>query len=573
MTARHVTTVRRIATALVLASIAVGVRVPPGSGQPATPGMSQTPGVTQLGLISPDQTTFAPARSAGVRAVKILADWNAIEAQRGAPSWADLDRAVAGAVREGLAPIVVLAYTPRWASIGTGADLTRAEIYSRQPPRDLKDWERFVDTAAGRFRGRVSQWQVWTQLGLPHFRGTGSEYLALLQTARARLRASDPAARVVMAAPTGVDLGFLVRVAQEASGAFDVITLTPQGFSPESLLRPLAVLGQRVRSAGKALWLDWNPDGAAVPADRSAGFWARLLVVSQATGIERLFAGDPSRLAGELRQAAAVLAGRPYAGYLVRDPDVYALVFGTGPDAVLLGWATAEGRVLELPGAQGLKVTTVDGQPAPVEVRDGRGIVRLGLTPVVASGFPAALVDEARTTAANRGPLVPIVTPDRDYSRQTEVSARLARVGEERGLYNLPYRSRSNGAVEPVEIGGVEAVQTSVTRQVIYVYFDIDDTFLYFVEGRVAVEITVEVRGARADRQVGFNLLYDSTGGYRFTPWQWIDARDGWVSYTIRLTDANMANTWGWDFAINTAGNRAEDLIVRSVTVRKAANS
>ena len=78
-------------------------------------------------------------------------------------------------------------------------------------------------------------------------------------------------------------------------------------------------------------------------------------------------------------------------------------------------------------------------------------------------------------------------------------------------------------------------------------------------------------RSARAPRQVGFNLLYDSTTGYRFTPWQWVDVRDGWATYTIRLTDANMANTWGWDFAINTSGNRAEDLTIRSVTVRKGA--
>jgi len=51
--------------------------------------------------------------------------------------------------------------------------------------------------------------------------------------------------------------------------------------------------------------------------------------------------------------------------------------------------------------------------------------------------------------------------------------------------------------------------------------------------------------------------------------WQWVDVKDGWISYSIRLTDATFANTWGWDFAINAAGNRSEDPVVRSVTVRK----
>ncbi len=48
-------------------------------------------------------------------------------------------------------------------------------------------------------------------------------------------------------------------------------------------------------------------------------------------------------------------------------------------------------------------------------------------------------------------------------------------------------------------------------------------------------------------------------------------AVSGWVTHTIRVTDANFANTWGWDFAINAAGNRSEDLIVRTVSVRKGA--
>jgi hypothetical protein len=94
---------------------------------------------------------------------------------------------------------------------------------------------------------------------------------------------------------------------------------------------------------------------------------------------------------------------------------------------------------------------------------------------------------------------------------------------------------------------------------------------LYFAEGRRPVEIVIEVLGASAPQQVGFNLLYDSVGGYRFTPWQWVETREGWTTYTIRLNDASMANTWGWDFAINTAGNRAADLVIRSVTVRKGA--
>jgi hypothetical protein len=331
-----------------------------------------------------------------------------------------------------------------------------------------------------------------------------------------------------------------------------------------------------MHSSGKAIWVEWAPaaeapNGIGGAAD-ATGQWARILSIAQAAGVDRLFVADPARVAGDLREIGALLAARPFLGYLVRDPDVYAAAYGGGADAVLVAWATAGGRTLEFPASPLLRVTTVDGHSAPAEVRGGRASIALSMAPQVISGIPQVLVDEARATALAHGPMLPVPGSERDFSRSAEVSAHLGRVGEEHGLYNLPFRSRPNGAVEAVEVGGVEAVQTSVARQAIYVYFDIDDTFLYFAEGRVPVEITVEVWGARAPRQVGFNLLYDSTSGYRFTPWQWVDTNPGWVTYTTRLTDANMANTWGWDFAVNTSGNRSEDLVIRTVTVRKGGS-
>ncbi|MDR7542888.1 MAG: hypothetical protein QN120_01405 [Armatimonadota bacterium] len=524
--------------------------------------------VVQLGLVSSDASTYRAARAAGARVVKVLADWNVLEPQRGRLSWTDQDRLVAAAIGEGLAVVMVLAHTPRWASVGTGADLNRVDIYSRQPPRDVRDWERFVGAVAERYRGRVADYQVWTRLGLPDFRGTGTEYLALLQAARTRVRAADPAARIVMATPVGVDLGFILGVAERAPAAFDAASLVPEGFAPERLLRPLSVLSQRLRPLGKAVWMDWLPEEAASQA-ASADLWARLLAVAAAGGVQRVFAAAPAQIGVGLHQAASVLLAEPLLGYLQREPDVYAVVLGSGAAASAVVWATAEGRTLELPAVPA-RATTIDGRPVIPEAREGRAVLRLGLEPLVVHGIPVALIEEARATAA-RSPMLPVVAADRDYGRRTEVYARLGRQGEERGLYNLPYRSRRGGAVEPVEVGGAEAVKTSIARQVVYVYFDVDDTFLYFEEGRTPIEVSVEVWGARATRQVGFNLLYDSIGGYRFTPWQWVDVRDGWTIHTVRLTDARMANTWGWDFAINAAGNRTEDLIVRTVTVRKGA--
>jgi len=103
----------------------------------------------------------------------------------------------------------------------------------------------------------------------------------------------------------------------------------------------------------------------------------------------------------------------------------------------------------------------------------------------------------------------------------------------------------------------------------VYVYFNVDDTFAYFVDGRYDLVVTLQVHRASAAQRVGFNLMYDSMTGYRFSPWQWVDAGDGWATYTVRLTDAAFAKTWGWDFAVNAAGDQKEPLVVRSVSVAR----
>jgi hypothetical protein len=566
----------RLACVLILVlAIAAGPLAPWRSSRAAAAAVAPSPSapgagsVTALGIGLKASSSTQPQGTGRGRFAKVLADWSIIEAQRGTFAWNALDAAVTAASRDGTTPTVILAHTPRWATVGTGMDLSRPEIFTRQPPRDAGAWDRFVGAAAARYKDRVKDWQIWTQLGLPYFRGTGQEYAALVQSAHRRLRAADGTARVAMATPTGVDLTFIVRASQELGASLEAVNLTAQGFAPEALLRPFAVVARRVRPQGKAVWLDWAPNGTA-GGDRT-GAWLRLLAVAHASGVERVFTAGAGTGDQDLRQAAAPLGTRSYTGHLTRDPDVYAVVFGEGADALIVAWATADGKTLEI-AAPAVRAQNADGQAARTEVRDGRTLVSLSLAPILISGIPGVVVEEAKA-AAGRGPMVPVVASNRDYGQGTEVSAVLGRTGgEERGLYNMPFRSRRNGAVEVVEAGGVEAVRTSVSRDVVYVYFDVDDTFMYFVEGRTPVEITIEVWGASAERQLGFNLLYDSTNGYRFTPWQWVDVREGWVKYTVRLSDVSMANTWGFDFAINASGNRSSDLTIRSVVVKKLSN-
>jgi hypothetical protein len=271
---------------------------------------------------------------------------------------------------------------------------------------------------------------------------------------------------------------------------------------------------------------------------------------------------DPPLAASALQLFVSHVGGKIPAGHLV-SPRALALVFGQ-TNSTAVAWSAEGGGELPVSGT-GLTVITSTGE---TQTRDGQGALPLRPDPVILTGLDAALVAAARPLTS------PGVWPPgaRDYSTATEVMARLGRVNVEEGLYNARFRTRRNGALDAVDVDGTEAVRTSAGRDIIYAYFDVDDSFMFFVNRRHPVEIVVEVRGASGPRQLGFNLFYDSMTDYRFTEWQWVEPQDGWVTYTFHLPDAAFANSWGWDFAINAAGNRREDLTIRSVTVRKPAS-
>ena len=148
----------------------------------------------------------------------------------------------------------------------------------------------------------------------------------------------------------------------------------------------------------------------------------------------------------------AALEALPFTGYLVREPGVYALVFGAGDRAALLAWRSEGQTALEVPVLPTARVVTLDVRPVALSA-EGEVSLTLGPVPVFVSGVGAALVEEAKAALAQRGPLLPVVPAERDFSQSSEVSLRLGRETVERGLYSV-LRARRNGAVEAVEVNG-----------------------------------------------------------------------------------------------------------------------
>lgn len=531
---------------------------------PAAPAILPVP----IGFSAGEGADFPMLRDVGASVVKLTADWSEIESRQGTRVWGGLDDAVNAARGVGLRVVLVLFGTPRWASPATGEELNDPSIYARQPPRKLEDWEGFVTAAAERYKDRVRDWQIWPGRGLPLFRGTTREYIALLRAARVFIKAADPGARVILSTPFGLDLVDLRSLLTDAPDDFDVILLTPRGVSPDALLRPLGALRERVLGgSSKALWLEWDPYSYGLRSSWP-GHLVKLQALAKAFGIEQLiWRGDASAITQVVLGGLALRVGRrPYAGYLTRQRAL-VLVFGDR-DPAAVAWTGVGEEIVGVEGP-GTKAYTATGDVRPVVTEGDMHRVAVSNEPVVFTSASPAWVEEAQK--AQQTGAAPALPPAVDFSGAAQVAATLGRANVERGLYNQRFRASLNEATDVIEVDGVEAVRSDNSKERVYLRFDVDDTFLFFVDGRAGAEITVEVRGASAAQQLGFNIWYDSMSGYRFTPWQWVEATPGWVSYTFRLSDAAFADTWGWDFAINAVGNRIENLIIHSVTVKKVA--
>jgi hypothetical protein len=489
----------------------------------------------------------------GVEWVRVTADWSVLEPQRGAFSWGGLDSELRQAAAHGLHVVLLLERSPQWAAMTPDAP---APVWRHQPPRQVSDWAAFVAAAAQRYRGRVAAWQVEPSLDLADFRGTTRDYEEMLHAVRVTVGRVDPGALVVAAAPGGLDLPYMQMMLRTDGNDFDAIMLYPRGRQPGEVLRALGTVRARIlHDARHQLWLN---------GVQAWGAPVQLAAVGLANGVTREFwpTFDPA-----VATAMRYLDGARFVGRLDRGPGVTALVFERAGAPIVVAW-TATGTVpvpLLTVGPAALVGPT--GQPL-VMPAGAPGTVMLGTDPVFITNPDAAVADEAARTAA-REPIAIPVDPSDDFSNVDTVSAQLGVPGEEHGLYHKRLRGLPSGNVVPVTIDGSPAVRTDPTTDGVYVYFNLADSFAYFNDGRYDFVISVEVHQASAPQLVGFNLMYDSMTGYRFTPWQWVDAGSGWATYTFRIFDADFSKTWGWDFAVNGAGDRKEALVVRSVTVKR----
>jgi polysaccharide biosynthesis protein PslG len=162
-------------------------------------------------------------RAAGINWVRIDVGWSSLESSRGRyASWyaRRLDHCVSWARARGIKVLADVLWTPSWANGGQGANV---------PPQNASDFGDAAGWMAGRWKGRISAWEIWNEPDQDDFwTGTVQQYVALLKAAYPRIKAADPGALVVTAGVTNQDTDFL-RLAYQAGwqGFFDVLATHP----------------------------------------------------------------------------------------------------------------------------------------------------------------------------------------------------------------------------------------------------------------------------------------------------------------------------------------------------------
>jgi len=536
------------------------------------------PGAVVSTDLSPSQLESQIARLAadGVPAIRARFDRCLIERQRGKYDWQKTDVLARAAAKHRLALVVTLTGTPPWASWGSKG--LKDDVRKRRVPADWTCYRAYVKAAALRYRKQVRGWQVWEQPNLPTFRGTQGDYLLLLTNTSQAVRAVDPKARIILSEPGGVDLGFVRRIAGgSARKAFNAIALYPGELPPAALIRPLRVLRERVLGGSPialyvASWPALSQDGSAT---------AYGCAVATALGVETAFvdqgASGNAALPASLRRAS-------YLGAVSLAPEVPTLLLedsnhqhtlmaltDRNEDKIALSAPDCAGERgviclnLEPKTAAQVRVTDVDGKAiaATHSAQDDAYAPRHG----------GLLVTDLPTDSFTQD-ISPTPEPpcDRALARAEEVRISFGRDSKESGIYNEALRARSGGAVEAMTWRNRPCVCTRMSPDINqtnpWIYLDVGDCYAFYLEGKVPVEVVVEVAEVDSPESAGFNLCYDSVTGYRFSDWQWVNAGKGWHKYRFTLNDASFANRAGYDLRINAAGSK-EDIKVASVTIRK----
>ena len=217
---------------------------------PPVPGVDASPfGAQTVWPSDPDLVTILDRmQEAGIRWARFdLCWWGLCESVKGVynftsptvsgwENW-NTDRAITLLRDRGIEPFPILCYGNDHYDNGQGP-------YSDE---GRKAFGNYCYEAAGRYRGRVSYWEIWNEPNIEMFWGRSpdpEDYAKLVRVAAGRIREANPEAVIAGGATAGVDFSFLETCFQNGMlEDVDIVTVHPYRFSsPESVNSDLATI-------------------------------------------------------------------------------------------------------------------------------------------------------------------------------------------------------------------------------------------------------------------------------------------------------------------------------------------
>ena len=502
-------------------------------------------------------------------------DWGALEPEPGKWAWGPLDEQMKFLDGHKFVYGAILAGNPKWNTKDAPGTL---------PVHNLPGWSNYVSELAKHVKGKVKRFEVWNEP--PNFTGkdqTPADYAKLVVASYDALKAVDPTYLVGLAAKSA-HVNYLEQVIRAgAKDHFDYVVLHPyevlDGVADDAgsesvymhivpTVRKMLAAQNPVKADVPVIFTELGSD-AKRGADRQAHALVKDYTMGIAQGVECIqwFEGrdgdsGPMGLLddkGKPRPAYAAMGrmiehfGRHpnYLGWVLLNDKHYGFVFQGAAGTVLATWVSGgKPEVLDF----GREVTIANPLTGNVVVAKS---YELTVAPRLILGVPEALVARAKASRAKPFPW------GGDYTDAKSVSIAFGETTVEKGLHT---RSGSAVAEAVVAYGGPARAGNIPGGSA----FIVDPNFLSYAAA--PIEISAVVRRNPANDNAGFKLVYESPTGFKTAGgWYTVPDNKEWHTVKWRIEDPQFVNYWGFNFNLESDGDKYSKYFLRSVTVTKLA--
>ncbi len=511
----------------------------------------------------------------GVRELRSIAtSWGAVESKQGAFDWKNLDEQLGYLSQHQITTGGLLLGSPSWNTLDKPGSL---------PVNNIAGWSNYVSEIVKHTKGRIQHWEVWNEP--PNFTGkdqTPTDYAKLVVAAYDAAKAADPSCLIGLAAKSA-HVNYLEQVIKAgAKDHFDYITLHPyevlDGIADNKGTEPIfmnivPVVRKMLASQNPAklnvpiIFTELGCDAKHKGEDTQAHALVKAYTMSIAQGVQCIQwfegrdgdCGPMGLMDGKARPRPAFTAiaqmikhlGQypQYLGWVILNGKHYGFVFHGVHGTVLVAWAGRDDEV-RLDGM----VKVVNPLTGSVTSSDQFTLTK---APVMILGVPDSIVKQAKSSL---GKLLPW---GGDFTKAKSVSITIDGEQQEHGLHTLS----GDALAKAVIAYGGSARAGNVPGGNLFI---VDPGFLSYTSE--PIEIAVVVRRNESNENAGFQLVYESTSGFKTAKPGWYTVPDNTQWHTIRyqINDAQFVNYWGYNFSLVSDGNTFNKYYLQSVTVTKA---